>query len=243
MKIKDILLENKLSSDEIINHLRVGFSNAITQYKKGFVIYKGSKTFSSGQILTPIENRRSIGIPNIYNPIINSAPWWSGYPDRNVICTTHQRYASAYGEVFVVLPKNGSVIGVSPTGDIYSSKFFNSQDYLLPVFSRDVGDILGFMGGFDNYDTLVKEISLFDNLKKDEKNKILQEDGIKMPEQYKNEIIVYGLFEFIKKYINPRDFRSTKIESFDEKNNREVWFDSDFIVLSPEDMNHFIELI
>lgn len=66
-------------------------------------------------------DRKSENTRNYYTLIINNSEVWSGYPKREIVCTTRKKKANVYGGVYQVIPFNGADWGICPTTDIWQS--------------------------------------------------------------------------------------------------------------------------
>lgn len=91
----------------------------------GTPIYRGLKgSTSSYRYIDPSQHTRvSKDISNYYTWWIDNHPSWKGWPKRSksLICTTNMKDADLYGDIHRVYLKKGSVVGICPWGDIWSS--------------------------------------------------------------------------------------------------------------------------
>lgn len=85
-------------------------------------IYRGSYQNRSAYYCTPnASRRRSANSGNdIYSLCLETQ---TQYPKRlsSLITSLDQNYASSYGNLFVAVPKRGTLVGICPAGDIYQS--------------------------------------------------------------------------------------------------------------------------
>lgn len=112
---------------------------AIKQLMRGNSIYRGLRNTNSKFVyVRPSQTERSSkNTKNIYTALMDILPSWQGWPrrSRSVICSDSTEYAGGYtgpserwstdnsnlGALYVVLPKDGSKIGVCPQQDIWDS--------------------------------------------------------------------------------------------------------------------------
>jgi len=138
-------------------------SSAMSQVIKGNFIYRGLRRSNSKFLyVRPSQvERQSKNTKNIYTALMDILPSWQGWPrrSRSVICSDSSEYASGYlgerekntystsklGALYIVLPKNGSKIGVCPDQDIWDS-FVNIQERWnadnMHMFNQSFDDIL-----------------------------------------------------------------------------------------------------
>lgn len=90
-------------------------------------IYRGVKSFGNpfgfGNSENMEELRKSANTANYYTLIIDNSKEWSSFPKRSksFVCTTNIKYAGNYGNIYRVVPFDGTSIGVCPKGDIWDS--------------------------------------------------------------------------------------------------------------------------
>ena len=130
MKFKTYLKENTYNTKKVLKDkeffkIAKDYSSAIEQYKKGNIIYRGLDIRSDSFDIyhfNSIDNteRRSRNTDNYYTILINHLlPSFKEYPKRQIICSFDDGIALNYGDLFIVLPKNKSKIGVVPKQDIW----------------------------------------------------------------------------------------------------------------------------
>ncbi|ASV44425.1 hypothetical protein PBI_SCTP2_410 [Salicola phage SCTP-2] len=96
------------------------------------VVYEVAVAFKNADS----ERKAAYALLNIHNLWINNHPDWSEFPKRNVICSTNaEDISDRRGETCVVIPKNGSKIGLCPESDIYDSfvKINDMIDESMPL--------------------------------------------------------------------------------------------------------------
>jgi hypothetical protein len=128
MKFKNFLLNEGRTKEinlyEAFNIIEKNCKNAL----KGTYIYRDIDSFGyTAGIVDPSTSRKERKSPwassNHYNLLLSNLPSWKDYPKRNMslICTTDIEEAMSRGNPYLVLPFNGSKIGVCPVGDIWDS--------------------------------------------------------------------------------------------------------------------------
>jgi len=93
--------------------------------------------------------RKSRVIKNHYTLLMDNSPYYQGWPKRSksVVCSTSYSYAADFAKfgTRVIVPFNGSKIGITPYADIWATpvdlskvapelKYFNHISYLLEYF-------------------------------------------------------------------------------------------------------------
>ncbi len=194
------LNENKTNSykkisdeKELINLFKEDYSEALQQYKKGKIIYRGAKKYLTKNdlavIVTPGIRISQANVPNIYTILLSELfDSWKKFPKRNRshICSLSLISAQEFSDtIYFVFPKNGTKIGVCPRNDIwysFNTKYNKSSDTLsymiLFIFSLILNyDIDKIKEDFKNsYKTanLFKEFdNVIDNASKNKRQKYL----------------------------------------------------------------------
>lgn len=242
---------SELSNDELVRLLETDFSDAYKLALNGHYIYKGmDEVFdTSAYYYKKIENRSSRNTKNYYTLWINNHPDWKKFPKRNVIASTERSYAAGYGlDLYIILPKNGTRIGVCPSEDIWSSFPISRQDG-----DSSIDMVMSFFG-----DIFKKELNrdpstyneLVDCLKKIDPESIdtLQTDDIFF-ETYmislsiRTHIMRHGFYDTFYKLLKPSDFINGDIHSIErfQGDSREIWFDSDFIAINYSDRRWLLD--
>lgn len=240
MKIID-LYENNIDESTVLELVRGDYSQAYARYKDGYHIYKGMDNESLGDItkLTPIRNRRSRWTRNYYTLWVNNHSDWSRFPKRSVVCSTNKGYARGYGKVFVILPRNGSLIGIAPTQDFWGSfDAITTPPNVNSATKIMLQNGLGLKEVPKTYEELLITFEKFDALDNDVKRSIVEE--ISTIEHYTQLIVDNGLESFYKEYYKPNGFTTTKVKDFNLLNNQEVWFDDDFLAIEAETAHYMM---
>lgn len=269
MKFLQYLLESdriqEIGRKAIIEHLNSGrFDDAIESYKTGNKIYKGSTEYGEyGSFVDPAatERKSSSAKENIYNLITSYGKGWEKYPkrSRSIICSTGTQHASEYGDIYVILPEDGSLIGVASDTDIWGSfkKTIGKKtggDGYMGHFNRVVMLLLQRMGSglysFDTFDKLSDNCKLFDIYL--EKNDGDIESELRETSSYvsKHEQMVKraiidnyngDLLQCLEKILDPK-INSISLKKVGAKlpKNREVWTNGKCLVINGEYIEEFI---
>ena len=245
----------------LINLLNTDYSEAFDRAKKGYFIFRGDVIDDN------IVNRKPgirVSLNNSYNyynrllsNILNS---WKHYPKRNqsFICTSSYEYASHWSDVVnLVLPINGTKLGICPRWDMWRSFTEHSDIERMLYFNIDISKFFSIIN-----DTLA---DVHDYIFKYEDNKevyryiVKTESNIKkLTENKVNDLIEYfhadmynaNIFEYIIRSVyndtetiisclddilNPEknEFRTEFIESYSIPINkqRELWFSNEAIFI------------
>lgn len=233
-----------LSSSELQNLLESDYSEAFEQARNGNCIYKGMYLELDDQKahqLSPIKNRKSQNTSNYYTLWINNSVEWSQYPNRNVICSTNVGTAGGYGfQTYIVLPKNGTKIGICPKLDIWVSfKFLqdiSAED--MNIFFHDLF-LLVYKKEPSNYQELVK---MLENVKLDNKHLKSLIDEYDFDDQFLNILKNEGLLKLFATLYSPEGFDITSIKGLNRSkfSDREIWFDNEFIVIDYDNRNNLL---
>jgi len=255
------IVDISLDDIELINLLNTDYSEAFDRAKKGYFIFRGDVIDDN------IVNRKPgirISLNNSYNyynrllsNILNS---WKHYPKRNqsFICTSSYAYASHWSDVVnLVLPINGTKLGICPKWDMWRSFTEHSDIERMLYFNIDISKFFSIIN-----DTLA---DVHDYIFKYEDNKevyryiVKTESNIKkLTENKVNDLIEYfhadmynaNIFEYIVRNVynntetiisclddilNPEKngFRTEFIESYSIPINkqRELWFSNEAIFI------------
>ncbi len=255
------IVDISLDDIELINLLNTDYSEAFDRAKKGYFIFRGDVIDDN------IVNRKPgirVSLNNSYNyynrllsNILNS---WKHYPKRNqsFICTSSYEYAAHWSDVVnLVLPINGTKLGICPRWDMWRSFTEHSDIERMLYFNIDISKFFSIIN-----DTLA---DVHDYIFKYEDNKevyryiVKTESNIKkLTENKVNDLIEYfhadmynaNIFEYIIRSVyndtetiisclddilNPEknEFRTEFIESYSIPINkqRELWFSNEAIFI------------
>jgi hypothetical protein len=267
--IKKILLS---SSENGWNSKRIDYSTLkellLTDYYEAYrlamdniVIYRGDKSFYEKDIyyINPGIRKSQNSKYNLYTTLFSEIlPSWSKYPKRNhsVICTTLPATASDYGHgvAFLILPKNGTELGICPAPDIWGS-FKQSSIEVLSWFEKmyykllricgysdtsngfkDIKEILNSFEFLKNHEITEEESSIFINdISFTDSDVILATDLVR---NNKN------LLEFFDKILlnpNQNNFKLIKLKDLESHyKENEIWFDNEYLAI---EYYNFWELI
>lgn len=158
MNISQILNEafKEVATDELGDLLYGDYAQAWSHFlHSGKGIYRhdiGAK--SKLTLATPLKNRTAAyAISNLHNDYINKSSAWRNYPERSVIGATTPDIALRRGsseETYLILPMNGTIIGVCPQSDIWAS--FKRINTLMnkPEDIQVLDDFYSILYGFSN---------------------------------------------------------------------------------------------
>ncbi len=139
MRLKQYIInENRSKSikyDEALNVLKTKCKQAVKNYNKGSVLYRGIDNNGNYLYVNPKKyTRESSNTMNYYTLINDNSPAWKKYPKRSesIICSTEYSTASDYGDEFVVFPFDNAKIGVCSESD-----YWFSFDNIEPITSLD----------------------------------------------------------------------------------------------------------
>lgn len=221
MKINDLLNEayTDIPEDKFEKLLTTKFSQAWKHYiDTNNAIFRYDESASDMdptlevKLATPLKDRKAAyAYSNLHNEYINNDSQWSSFPKRAVIGASHVDVARRRGGssgVYLILPVNGTPIGICPQHDIWASfenihKIMDSEAdmqvlnnfYSQPLFSfsEAIESIMDFKfhswmkgsgGSFDSYrDELTSFDSILDNIKEEDYEEVVEyynipEDGI-----------------------------------------------------------------
>jgi hypothetical protein len=147
----------------------------------GIQIYRGTEGAQFDySINDPSKSIRiSRNTSNYYTLLLDTFSVWKNYPKRSksLICSTHLVMSMSFGKVSIVIPVNGSKIGIVPTYDIWSG-FENSGLYILKqldVFNQIIDSMFKFYLKKSDYwnmtgEDLINSIDLIGNKLREDNN-------------------------------------------------------------------------
>ena len=158
-----------------------------------------------------------------------------------MICSTNVGTAGGYGfQTYIVLPKNGTKIGICPKLDIWVSfKFLqdiSAED--MNIFFHDLF-LLVYKKEPSNYQELVK---MLENVKLDNKHLKSLIDEYDFDDQFLNILKNEGLLKLFATLYSPEGFDITSIKGLNRSkfSDREIWFDNEFIVIDYDNRNNLL---
>lgn len=233
-------------ANKMIEAVKIECSDAILAAAKNRLIFKGM--FITGLPLLIKTNpalieRKSQNTANHYTVLLSNLPEWKRFPkrSRSLICSTSYKYAAEYGSsTFLVLPKNGTKIGVCSQRDFWES---------FPVMQRLSNLVSGRFHNMDQFtEFLAEECDIPDTLPYDkmiarmlEKKQTLANCFPLMATAETTRDIRTEL----GKILNPKqnEFRLSTINTIPPTNiTREVWFSDEAYLLNTDD-SLFLEVL
>lgn len=188
---------------------------------------------------------------NSYNLLLSNLPSWSKYPKRNksLVCTTDFKTAcEGYGKgsAYVVLPFDGSDIGVCPTSDIWDSFTKVIGDYFLNHVNHiifDLAEMVGFGGRIFSYGNLVAIFNKVDGIHRDDASQNIEIfskrvfDFLDNVGYFKNDKT--PLIDCVNKAMSPENngFKLVRAGSNTLSTNKEVWTDGPCVLVQNEVYN------
>jgi hypothetical protein len=239
-----------ITEENLYKLVKTSYSSAYSKFLEGYKIYRGERDFGYNNekiIITKTFSRYSENDnTNIYTVLFSELlPSWSNYPKRNhsLICSSNLESASDYGDLFLILPKNDTKLGICPLSDIWVS-FSKLEEFdTLAEFTNFIYNISKIMNiNIKNKSGIIKFFNNFSfEVEKEKKNIeyyisnfISKSGGLrfyhKMIENKNN------LFNYFDNLLNPEinHFELITIENYNlkEKQRKELWFDGQFIAIS-----------
>lgn len=194
-------------------------------------------------------NRTAANTKNYANLWMSNHSDWSQYPARNksFICTTDVDYAEGYGYQYIVIPSDGSTIGICPDGDLWESfpevkEAIN--DYGIDEFMNLIHEVIVIAGkhastaekDWDQLAYVLNDLDT-DNVKQVIKTGTENTDelaGYLLSYMEKNQLET--LYQVFEKVFDPKvnRFATMKAANFEADQNREVWMSGSILMVKPE---------
>lgn len=236
---------SRLKEEHFYELLKTDFSEAHQAAMNGKFIFKGMYLTDSDGVfyMSKIENRPSRNTHNFYTLWINNHPDWAAFPNRNVIGANSADVAGNYGfDTYVILPKNGSKIGVCPAEDLWVSfkniqNLNTSADVVMDMFRYIFKD--NIPKTFEELEKRLKELPV------DEEHLPSHEflDHHDLEYDIRDLIEAKGFYEAFRYMFSPDNFKLTSIEQLPDRSRvdgNEVWFDSDFLAIPYMDRKKYL---
>lgn len=218
-----------IDKDAAINLLKTKCKKSI---KNNVVLYRGMRNGSDfvvghGQI----GDRKSIKISNHYTKIIdeqltNLDP---SYPlrSKSIICTNYDDHAKNFGTLYVVIPFDNVMVGITESYDIWYTKvnIGNLRDYQLYKLNT-IWDAIGIDDSFTSLESFAKMVereynSMLKGHSSEYKPLLNMFDGIK---DIQSEIIrAYSIKNLKMKF--------KKSHLFNLQGKHEVWFSGECVMI------------
>jgi hypothetical protein len=248
-RLKNFLLEEfdpigrrtkVISFEDAKNIIETKCTDVLNFYRKSNTyIYRGT---SSGNILhldtRGKEERESRSIQNYYTLIINNDPSWKKFPKRQIICST---WMAAYGKIsYLVFPINGSKIGICSKNDIWYSfdRIMSMRDRSVSLFFDELDRCFKKYANMNvkTYNDLKKACGIVDNKLNDYKEVIFEFINY-------DEFKKYGMFNTLLNIFSPKSFDVVSTKTLNKlKEKREVWMDTECILINVGMVDLFYEL-
>jgi len=130
-----------ISEDQARQLLKTHCKDSVQDYIQGNYLGRGTKDTTDFTYVDPTQHvRKSAYVgSNYYNLILSNHKSWSKYPrrDQSLVCHVGQSQSN-YGTPYIVLPFDGSRIGICPAQDIWLS-FMKTWKQTLDLVSNDLG--------------------------------------------------------------------------------------------------------
>ncbi len=235
--IQYLLTEGRRSKpikiDDAFKWIKKNAKKSFESSKKGNIIYRGLQSDSGSLLVDPMKGkpRKSAYVgSNYYTLLLDNLSSWKQYPKRSksIICTTDKHKAEDYGSAYIVLPKDGSKIGVCPDDDIFTSfkyLFSKSQNSYMGEWSTDMSALstnLGLKNSDKNWKSILKLFKTLDDT---------DTSGVNWWPKY---LSGGDSLKTMEDLLDPRKNKFALKKSGDIlPYDREVWTDGESIMLSP----------
>ena len=236
MKFKQYLTEEwsrskKMDTDKALEWAEKYAKKALDNARKGNIIYRGSNAGFDALIVSPSQSKKPrksayVG-SNYYTLLMDNLPSWKQYPKRSqsIICTTDINKSDDYGEIYIVLPKDGSRIGVCSDGDIFDSfryLFREVRMFSMRAFSKSMVELSSLLGlGKSDYSWkgMIKMFKTIDTL------------GSMATNEWYSDLLGGDTLKKMDEMMHPKKNKFTLKKSGDIlPHSREVWTDGESVM-------------
>lgn len=234
MRVGELKIEKKKVMDFITNNC----SEAL----RAQPIYRGAGTRKEVMLIdtSDLPARPAANTSNYCNLIMQQMDsWTNNFPRRSTICTTSIEYASMYGEVYRVLPVDGTVIGICPGKDFW----------MFPRLKSESKNITGSSSLPSNIKTINMELADIADICKvnlDERNpEVLVSQLAQISKLWARKYMIRkvlgtvlnsekSLVKRLEYLLDPvaNNFFTVSLDSFNGLHEREVWFDNKAILVN-----------
>jgi len=168
MKLEHYLNEGRSKSINLDKGLEIISKRCMKAYNRSLknnLIFRGVLGKGTVMEIDPKQNRKreSRNTFNYYTLFMDNGGTFSGYPKRSesVICSTDMGKAMSYGNrLYVVLPEDGSTVGVVNYDDIFSVSYKSTGEDLGQINAFVDDTIWSYMGYIEeksyNYPTIAR---------------------------------------------------------------------------------------
>jgi hypothetical protein len=240
MKFEAYILDESrgrpIDTKEATNFIDDHCTNALSAFQtKKARIFRGiTGANEETTLIDPAQfTRVSRNTSNTYTLIIDNSPAWKEYPKRSksIICTTDYDVAADYGNPYLVLPYDGSKIGVCPTSDIWDCTLAK-YGLGLPYLNETISEIcvhmgVGIIDKIDVWSALKAKFTAFEKAFKETtdegRNHILRiwDRRVEHPYDFSKTFL-----ENLQKMLDPKNLNFTLAKSGDRlPTYKEVWTD------------------
>lgn len=173
---RHLLLERKGRTEEIdLNTFidiatRAHMDNFQWFISTGQALYRGHISINShyGYVKPKDFDRVSANTSNYYTMLLDNSKKWNKFPKRSKSLICGNQFKAAYGsmsERYVVIPKDGSKIGICPTDDFWDAFHMTYTGSDMSEFNQDLEWIIEAFGMNRPKDinTLRKQVKLIDS--------------------------------------------------------------------------------
>lgn len=242
MNFKDFLKESVsngqyktvLNESDIVSTIKEKCSDYLNN-KNRPTIYRGSgdKSKSCTLISTKFTKRKSANTNNAYTVVLDKT-LTKDYPKRSesIICTTWEHKASYYGEIYIILPCNGSKIGDTCQEDIWYAKYYNNIELkrlpkVINMFESDfLNGEIEEMQTYQDVVDIVSKLCQYEDLPEIECF-LDGQDYDDLDELEINNLV----YDTLQKYISPKNlkFKAYTPSNIPNVENHELWIGGEMI--------------
>ncbi len=260
----EVLVESSHVIDDVdvIQRLKIKCSESLDLLARGKGIYFAT-THAQDKVMLVRASQHEYeeGKYQLLHEMLDMCPEWKFFPKRSIstICSTSKRPAQSGSTVYVVLPVNGSKVGVC--SDATYGESFNRLEKAFGIrnvieFEREFKLILNLTEQFVNDKDFpdqsdIKEIqrvcAMFDNIMKtfkglhDFKTMLRTVSDINVDEWLRP--MKEGLFMRIMDALDPdlNGFDVARISELDGYKNREIWFTNDCYMIEKRTFDELLD--
>ena len=241
----------KLSFEDLVDLIRSSYDVA---FNNEHHLYRGINNDIDYMYVNPkLVTRQSANARyNYYTELLDSFKSWQDYPKRSksLICSTSVKVASGYTYTatypYIVLPKNGAKLGVTPSHDLWWS--FN---WLKDIGINDLDDlnqelhvIIKAIFKVNDGLNIVQRCKMIDKKLIDslDKDTDLRLDDYSALYRYFKDLNYDNLYDYLDHLMNSRlsGFKVTTIDKLDSfefslnEHGHEIWTDSDCVLFKDD---------